>query len=324
MNAVQMLWVNLIMDTFAALALATEPPGEEILLRHPQHKSAPILTDVMWRNVIGHACFQVLVLILMIFLGTTKNWLVYDYQVHCLQESSLTGSCEVFNPFYANDRYYSKKAVEQWNTRRPTFDPTLLAKMKFDGDEAAPREGDGTQKLVHYTLIFQVFVFMQIFNQLNARKLEQHEINVFKDFFNNYLFIFIFLLTFIIQMLLVNFGGKPVQAARLTITQNLLCMLIGAGELPWGLFLKYAVPLKWFHRLNVKDQPAEPALTEASMVSTLKKSSLLHRSETSSSKGSRKALSNIISRSNDAQSQELNQIVQSQTSKIKKANNKLE
>jgi len=33
LNAVQMLWVNLIMDTFAALALATEPPGEDILER---------------------------------------------------------------------------------------------------------------------------------------------------------------------------------------------------------------------------------------------------------------------------------------------------
>jgi Ca2+ transporting ATPase len=35
LNAVQMLWVNLIMDTFGALALATEPPAEDILLRQP-------------------------------------------------------------------------------------------------------------------------------------------------------------------------------------------------------------------------------------------------------------------------------------------------
>jgi Ca2+ transporting ATPase len=35
MNAVQMLWINLIMDTFAALALATEPPSHEVLTRMP-------------------------------------------------------------------------------------------------------------------------------------------------------------------------------------------------------------------------------------------------------------------------------------------------
>lgn len=113
-----------------------------------------------------------------------------------------------------------------------------------------PQEGDETQKLIHFTLIFQTFVFMQIFNQLNARKLEPHEVNIFKNFFNNYLFIFIFLLTFAIQMLLVTFGGKPIQAACLTLKQNLLCVAIGSGELLWGLFLKYTVPLCWFDFLN--------------------------------------------------------------------------
>lgn len=54
LNAVQMLWVNLIMDTFAALALATEPPAHDILERQPYDKDAPIVTEVMWRNIFGH------------------------------------------------------------------------------------------------------------------------------------------------------------------------------------------------------------------------------------------------------------------------------
>lgn len=78
LNAVQMLWVNLIMDTFAALALATEPPAHDILTRMPYHKDAPIVTDVMWRNVFGHSIYQSIVLILVIFFGT-KDVLVYDY-----------------------------------------------------------------------------------------------------------------------------------------------------------------------------------------------------------------------------------------------------
>jgi magnesium-transporting ATPase (P-type) len=52
-NSVQMLWVNLIMDTFAALALATEAPKEEIIKGRPYSKNESILTDVMWRNVLG-------------------------------------------------------------------------------------------------------------------------------------------------------------------------------------------------------------------------------------------------------------------------------
>ena len=57
LNAVQMLWVNLIMDTFAALALATEPPPPDILERQPYKKDAPVITKVMNRNVQGHAIY---------------------------------------------------------------------------------------------------------------------------------------------------------------------------------------------------------------------------------------------------------------------------
>jgi len=69
LTAVQMLWVNLIMDTFAALALATEPPDFDILERQPQPSNESIVTRVMWRNVHGHAIYQMLVLILVLFAG---------------------------------------------------------------------------------------------------------------------------------------------------------------------------------------------------------------------------------------------------------------
>jgi magnesium-transporting ATPase (P-type) len=69
LTAVQMLWVNLIMDTLAALALATEPPDETILKRMPQPSSNSIVTDVMWRNVHGHAIYQMIVLIVILFAG---------------------------------------------------------------------------------------------------------------------------------------------------------------------------------------------------------------------------------------------------------------
>ena len=53
LTSTQMLWVNLIMDTFAALALATEPPNDELLLRAPAKKSDAIVNSVMWRNILG-------------------------------------------------------------------------------------------------------------------------------------------------------------------------------------------------------------------------------------------------------------------------------
>ena len=57
LTSVQMLWVNLIMDTCAALALATEPPSDELLQRKPYSRSDLIVTPVMWRNIVGQALF---------------------------------------------------------------------------------------------------------------------------------------------------------------------------------------------------------------------------------------------------------------------------
>lgn len=53
LNTVEMLWVNLLMDTFAALALATEDPNMRLLEMPPYSKAESIITPVMWRNIIG-------------------------------------------------------------------------------------------------------------------------------------------------------------------------------------------------------------------------------------------------------------------------------
>lgn len=52
---------------------------------------------------------------------------------------------------------------------------------------------------------------MQLFNQINARKIEEGELNVFKGFFNNFLFIFITILTFVVQMAMVEYGGMAIK-----------------------------------------------------------------------------------------------------------------
>jgi magnesium-transporting ATPase (P-type) len=103
LNAVQMLWVNLIMDTFGALALATEPPAEDILLRMPYNKNSPIVTEVMQRNVFGHGIYQVICLCVIIFAA--PGWLCEDYWNKCVSGSTKDGDCE-WNPFYADGPYY--------------------------------------------------------------------------------------------------------------------------------------------------------------------------------------------------------------------------
>merc|ERR1711916_266680 len=57
LTSVQLLWVNLIMDSFAALALATEPPIDELLSRKPESRKSPMITKIMWKHMLGHAGF---------------------------------------------------------------------------------------------------------------------------------------------------------------------------------------------------------------------------------------------------------------------------
>ena len=68
-SAVQMLWINLIMDTLAALALATEPPSEEILKKKPIGKLDYMITVTMMKHIIGQSIFQIVVLCVFIFAG---------------------------------------------------------------------------------------------------------------------------------------------------------------------------------------------------------------------------------------------------------------
>merc|ERR1719336_3718113 len=69
LTAVQLLWVNLIMDTLAALALATERPTEELLERHPYKPDSHLISPKMWRFVFGHSAFQLPILFVLLLCG---------------------------------------------------------------------------------------------------------------------------------------------------------------------------------------------------------------------------------------------------------------
>ena len=64
-----MLWVNLIMDTFASLALATEPPHPKLLYRNPHTREEYILSKTMMKHVIGQSIFQSIIILFVTFKG---------------------------------------------------------------------------------------------------------------------------------------------------------------------------------------------------------------------------------------------------------------
>lgn len=141
-------------------------------------------------------------------------------------------------------------------------------------------EGHATQKCLHFTYIFQTFVFMQVFNQINAKKIELGELNIFKGIFNNMLFVWITILTFIIQMGMVEYGGKFVKAYPLKTNENLVCLIIGAMELLVGVLIKF-LPLSLFQCITLDEKPISES-EGTSITATLKKSSTMRRGNSDS------------------------------------------
>uniref|UniRef100_A0A0E0CGI9 Calcium-transporting ATPase n=1 Tax=Oryza meridionalis TaxID=40149 RepID=A0A0E0CGI9_9ORYZ len=96
LNAVQLLWVNLIMDTLGALALATEPPTDQLMKRPPVGRKEPLVTNIMWRNLFIQAVFQVTVLLTLNFRGRDLLHLTQD---------TLDHANKVFNEFNSRKPY---------------------------------------------------------------------------------------------------------------------------------------------------------------------------------------------------------------------------
>lgn len=85
-SVILLLWTNMVMDTFAAIALATEPPPTQVLRGSPVRKHDPIIIPVMWRTILGQALYQIIVLVILLFFGT----LMFDIKYN-MAETDLTG-----------------------------------------------------------------------------------------------------------------------------------------------------------------------------------------------------------------------------------------
>ncbi|TQD70044.1 hypothetical protein C1H46_044422 [Malus baccata] len=107
LTAVQLLWVNLIMDTLGALALATEKPTKELMKKKPVGRTEPLITNIMWRNLLPQALYQIAILLTLQFKG--KSIFGVEEKVKDTLIFNTFVLCQVFNEF--NARKLEKKNV---------------------------------------------------------------------------------------------------------------------------------------------------------------------------------------------------------------------
>ncbi|RKP10508.1 PMCA-type calcium-translocating P-type ATPase [Thamnocephalis sphaerospora] len=173
LSATQLLWVNLIMDTLAALALATERPSDELMLRYPLARNAPLINFSMWKMIIGQAVFQVVISLLLLHLG-----------------------------------------------------PRIFHLGQGEEDRAIMR-----------TVVFNAFVFLQIFNEFNCRRIDD-SLNFMRGICSNYAFLTVQVFVVVGQFLIVTFGGIAFKTVSLSWPYWLATVGIGALSLPIGVLLR--------------------------------------------------------------------------------------
>jgi len=99
--------------------------------------------------------------------------------------------------------------------------------------------GGASDTTQHYTMVFNVFVLMQLFNEINSRKIH-NEANVFAGITKNSLFILIVLGTLIGQIALIEAPGinTAFGCQGLTPDQWIICLLLGASCIPLNLLFR--------------------------------------------------------------------------------------
>ncbi|KAK9064891.1 hypothetical protein SSX86_016273 [Deinandra increscens subsp. villosa] len=171
LTAVQLLWVNMIMDTLGALALATEPPNDALMKRIPVGRQGNFISKVMWRNIFGQSLYQFIV----IWLLQTKGKSFYGLSGH-------------------------------------------------------------NSDLILNTLIFNSFVFCQLFNEVNSREMEK--LNVLNGILQNNVFVSVLSATAVFQIIIIEFLGTFASTSPLTMKQWYYSILTGFLSMPIAVILK--------------------------------------------------------------------------------------
>jgi len=200
LKTVQLLWVNLIMDTLAALALGTETPTPDLLDRKPYGSKEKLISPIMIRNISVQAVFQLFILLGLLYAG-----------------------------------------------------PELLHLPYVDDDE------DDPNKITLDTMVFNTFVFCQIFNEFNARVVT-NALNVFSGVFTNPIFVGILIATAVMQAFIVEFGGNFLETTHLNSAQWGICLLLGSLSIPLG-FIQRMIPVESFAFFRPPSEETKPLLS---------------------------------------------------------------
>ena len=223
-SPVMLLWLNLIMDTLAALALATETPEDASLSRPPVYKQASLINSKMTLFIFSHAIFQASIILVLLFTGHSLFQTIENPSV-CAQASQYTNS---------SNQTTTNAFISCMNVCRNVGG-------HFDNTTRICHQGE-----THTSILFNSYIWLQIFNILNARKLYT-EWNPLEGITTRSKFlVFVFIIVILVQVFFIEVLGPYtnfVAVTSLTGFQWLITVAIGISELPFGIIPRL-IPIK--------------------------------------------------------------------------------
>jgi len=189
LQAIQLLWVNLIMDSLASLALATELPKDDLLQRPPYRKKEYIISQKMVKHILGMSMFQAIILFTFVFAGPL---FLPELGVGQPWDDEKMGFSLALKESHPNP-----KIAEDW-----TGEYVISGMVQGLDGATIYRHFEGYTPSRHLTIVFNLFVLMQIFNMLCARKIND-EFNIFDGIFTNAMFMIVWIIIVFGQFFIV-------------------------------------------------------------------------------------------------------------------------
>ena len=221
LQAIQLLWINLIMDSFASLALATEAPTPDLLNRPPYSRDEYIVSRKMVKNLVSMAIFEIIIVYSIVFAG---EYFIPESDVKLRYDRPDS-------PFVYPGRINNWDGTPLWS--------------KYETDEGTSRQ---------MTLVFNVFTFLQIFNLINCRVIND-DYNVFRGLFTNWMFVGVLLFIAVGQVIIIEFGSNAMKVSKYGLSGVHWAISIGCGLSTWLFsFLFKLIPDSWCPQIGQKEK----------------------------------------------------------------------
>ena len=260
LTSIQMLWVNLIMDSLGSLALATEPPYDTLLNRYPTKRNESIINGTMWKHILIQSLFELVLLVFIYIYGPT---FIKEDKIEILNSHYELFSCFGILPGDVDylDRYDNILDGRENSWSKNNFidlkkiDQEKYGCKKFLSNDQSEWESfslyDSFEyynfeygSTTHMTLIFNIFVFYTLLNQFNCRIIND-SINIFSRINRGLMFCLVTFCEMFIQILIVQFGYSVFHCVYggLSIKQWQLCFMLSSSTFIVNFVTKF-LPLE--------------------------------------------------------------------------------